>query len=110
MNGSNPLEGRVEICINNAWGTVCDNHFGQDDADVICNQLDEQMGIMHNGKQHNYYIIIKCVGRKIQLFHVRMRQVKHTSFLAKEIAVISPEFCSPCWVSQESLCPVLLSQ
>ena len=46
MGGGNPLEGRVEICINNAWGTVCENAFDQDDADVICRQL----GVIHNGK------------------------------------------------------------
>ena len=39
-NGSDPLEGRVEICINNAWGTVCDDAFSSDDAEVICRQLD----------------------------------------------------------------------
>ena len=46
VGGDNPLEGRVEICINNAWGTICDNTFDQDDADVICRQL----GVIHNGK------------------------------------------------------------
>ena len=30
------LEGRVEVCINNAWGTVCDNFFGQEDAETVC--------------------------------------------------------------------------
>ena len=33
-------EGRVEICINNAWGTVCDNLFGREDAAVVCEQLE----------------------------------------------------------------------
>lgn len=33
-------EGRVEICINNAWGTVCDTFFGRRDAEVVCRQLD----------------------------------------------------------------------
>ena len=33
------LEGRVEICINNAWGTVCDNKFSSEDAQVVCRQL-----------------------------------------------------------------------
>ena len=32
-------EGRVEICINNAWGTVCDTLFGKKDAEVVCEQL-----------------------------------------------------------------------
>ena len=39
VNGSNPLEGRVEVCISNAWGTVCDRTFSEDEAIVICNQL-----------------------------------------------------------------------
>ena len=39
MNGSDPSEGRVEICINNAWGTVCNNLFSKDDAQVVCTQL-----------------------------------------------------------------------
>ena len=39
VGGSNPLEGRVEVCINRAWGTICDNGFNNEDATVICNQL-----------------------------------------------------------------------
>lgn len=33
------MEGRIEICINNAWGTVCNTYFGPRDAHVACNQL-----------------------------------------------------------------------
>ena len=29
-------EGRVEVCINNAWGTVCRNLFGREDAETAC--------------------------------------------------------------------------
>lgn len=48
VNGTTvtPLEGRVEICINNAWGTVCDRTFSEDEANVICNQT----GYRYNGK------------------------------------------------------------
>ena len=46
VGGSNPLEGRVEVCINRAWGTVCDNGFSSEDATVVCNQL----GLPYNGK------------------------------------------------------------
>lgn len=39
VNGSSVLEGRVEVCLNDAWGTVCDTRFNEDVATVICRQL-----------------------------------------------------------------------
>lgn len=38
VGGASDLEGRVEICLNNAWGTVCDSTFSEDEANVICGQ------------------------------------------------------------------------
>ena len=32
-------EGRVEICQENAWSTVCDNDWSDVDAAVVCIQL-----------------------------------------------------------------------
>lgn len=34
-----PLEGRVEVCINEQYGTVCDTDFGREEATVVCGQL-----------------------------------------------------------------------
>lgn len=37
--GSNlPWQGRVEVCKLQAWGTVCDAGWTQEDSDVACRQ------------------------------------------------------------------------
>ena len=40
VGGSSSLEGRVEVRYDqDNWGTVCDDQWGLDDADVVCAEL-----------------------------------------------------------------------
>ena len=39
VNGTTFYEGRVEICWNETWGTVCDGFWSTFDAIVACRQL-----------------------------------------------------------------------
>ena len=39
VGGSSPHEGRIEICVNDVWGTVCSNSWSTSDSNVVCGQL-----------------------------------------------------------------------
>ena len=42
VGGVTDNEGTVEVCLNNAWGTICHNSWSSDDASVVCGQLGYQ--------------------------------------------------------------------
>lgn len=54
VDGTTSLEGRVEVCVNETWNTVCDNRWSTTDANVVCGQL----GYASRGniKLHNYTV------------------------------------------------------
>ena len=50
--GGDDISGRVEVCFNNIWGTVCDDGWDVRDARVVCRQL----GLPSECEYHHYLI------------------------------------------------------
>ena len=39
VDGDTSHDGRVEICLDGVWGSVCSNNWDARDAKVVCRQL-----------------------------------------------------------------------
>ncbi|XP_071955475.1 scavenger receptor cysteine-rich domain-containing protein DMBT1-like [Antedon mediterranea] len=75
VGGDTELEGRVEIYSKGRWGTVCDDSWGVNDADVVCNSLgytgsSEAFSGAHFGQGSGPILLddVACVGTEIGLY------------------------------------------
>lgn len=53
----NRLVGRLEICVNSEWGTVCDDGFDANAAIVACRQLGVEGKSITHTHTHTYYTV-----------------------------------------------------
>ena len=74
VNGSTKYEGRVEVHYNGVWGTVCDNGWDLNNAQVVCNELglEKSVAARHSafygsGSGQIWLDDVNCVGTELSI-------------------------------------------
>ena len=67
VDGETPRDGRVEICFNGLWGSVCDDLWDTQDAEVVCRQL------RYDGRT----FFFPCYSQSIVHFHTTPQHLFH---------------------------------
>ena len=74
MQGGTYNSGRVEVCHNDVWGTVCDNGWDAADAQVACRQFGYSatgavaLTDVPAGTGQIWMNYISCAGSEVSLF------------------------------------------
>ena len=73
VGGSTSYEGRVEVYYAGVWGTVCDDGWGLNDAQVVCRQLGFGPAIRTafygRGSGRIWLDDVRCVGNERSIEH-----------------------------------------
>lgn len=76
-DGPTSNTGRVEVCINKVWASICHNAFGTDEGNVVCGQLGYlNIGeTRHNLSMHSLQLITtyRCKSSKRGILWPRLR-------------------------------------
>ena len=95
-------EGRLEVCYNNEWGTVCSDGWNNSDATVACKQLGYYDYIDYNSTASNgsgsvWLTYLNCSGVESSLFCCATSPIEENNCNSSEDVIIKCycELCSP---------------
>ena len=82
LQGGTSSQGRVEVCNNGIWGTVCDDLWGTADAQVACFQLgfSRRSAValtsgFSNGAGQIWLDNVACIGTETRLIDCRANPI-----------------------------------
>ena len=73
VDGDSERDGRLEVCLNQRWGTVCNTGWSLPDSRVVCKQL----GYSASGRfpctpMHTHiHSMYECMGTNVQYYNCR---------------------------------------
>ncbi|KAK3532578.1 hypothetical protein QTP86_024148 [Hemibagrus guttatus] len=98
--GSHKCAGRVEVWNDGQWGTVCDDEWDKQDADVVCAQLNcgyalsvnGQGGPYSNGKGPILMDELNCTGKERSLWECPAVREGHDCGHKEDAGVVCSEY------------------
>lgn len=82
VDGLSNTSGRIEVLINGEWGTVCDNEWNLEDANVSCRQLGYKSALLNftreyfgRGSGPIWISNVQCNGNETSLLECRQERV-----------------------------------
>jgi deleted-in-malignant-brain-tumors protein 1 len=95
LNGGGTLYGRVEVCVNEVWGTICSNYWDYEDASVACNQLGHSPygAIFGRGYYTEYVwpfgiIDLNCTGNETSVWNCPYNGTTTNCYTSNDASVI----------------------
>ena len=104
VDGSGPCAGRVEILDQGSWGTICDDRWNMEDAQVVCRQLGCGEALEATlsssfgaGSGPIWLDNVKCTGKESHVWRCpSQRWGKHNCHHSEDAGVICSGMVSSC--------------
>ncbi|XP_063968185.1 deleted in malignant brain tumors 1 protein-like [Lytechinus pictus] len=95
VGGSGPHEGRVEVLYDGAWGTVCDDGWDINDADVVCRSLGFSRALTFNhrsafghGEGRIALSNVRCAGTELNIVYCSQENSVNTCTHLEDAGVV----------------------